>query len=96
MTRINTNVSSLNAQKTLARSNVQLQEALTRLSTGLRINSGKDDPAGLIASEIGVEPAAEAAAFAVTRTPKRSARSWRKASAISNCSMVSGTACWKR
>ena len=51
MTRINTNVSSLNAQKTLARSNAQLQQALTRLSTGLRINSGKDDPAGLIASE---------------------------------------------
>ena len=51
MTRINTNVSSLNAQKTLARSNDQLQESLTRLSTGLRINSGKDDPAGLIASE---------------------------------------------
>jgi flagellin len=51
MTRINTNVSSLTAQKSLARSNVQLEEALTRLSTGLRINSGKDDPAGLIASE---------------------------------------------
>ena len=51
MTRINTNVSSLVAQKTLQRSNVQLQEALTRLSTGLRINVGKDDPAGLIASE---------------------------------------------
>ena len=28
-----------------------MQQALTRLSTGLRINSGKDDPAGLIASE---------------------------------------------
>ena len=52
MTRINTNVVSLNAQKTLARSNEQLQQALTRLSTGLRINSGKDDPAGLIASEV--------------------------------------------
>ncbi len=52
MTRINTNVSSLNAQKTLARSNNTLQEALTRLSTGLRINVGKDDPAGLIASEV--------------------------------------------
>ncbi len=51
MTRINTNVSSLNAQKTLARSNSSLQMALTRLSSGLRINSGKDDPAGLIASE---------------------------------------------
>lgn len=51
MTRINTNISSLTAQKTLARSNNQLQEALTRLSTGLRINVGKDDPAGLVASE---------------------------------------------
>src|SRR5687768_11291603 len=51
MTRINTNISSLIAQKTLARSNGQLQTALDRLSTGLRINSGKDDPAGLIASE---------------------------------------------
>ncbi len=52
MTRINTNVSSLVAQKTLARSNADLQGSLTRLSTGLRINSGKDDPAGLIASEV--------------------------------------------
>jgi len=52
MTRINTNVSSLNAQKSLARSNASLQQALTRLSTGLRINVGKDDPAGLIASEV--------------------------------------------
>jgi flagellin len=51
MTRINTNVSSLTAQKTLTRSNADLQLALTRLSTGLRINTGKDDPAGLIASE---------------------------------------------
>jgi flagellin len=52
MTRINTNVSSLVAQKQLARSNTQLQTSLVRLSTGLRINVGKDDPAGLIASEI--------------------------------------------
>ena len=51
MTRINTNVSSLVAQNTLARSSADLQQALTRLSTGLQINSGKDDPAGLIASE---------------------------------------------
>jgi flagellin len=51
MTRINTNVSSLIAQKTLARTNADLQTSLTRLSTGLRINTGKDDPAGLIASE---------------------------------------------
>ncbi len=51
MTRINTNVSSLVAQTNLSRVNGDLQSRLTRLSTGLRINSGKDDPAGLIASE---------------------------------------------
>jgi len=51
MSRINTNVSSLIAQTRLNRAQGQLQESLTRLSTGLRINSGKDDPAGLIASE---------------------------------------------
>lgn len=51
MTRINTNVSSLIAQNRLSRTNDELQVSLTRLSTGLRINTGKDDPAGLIASE---------------------------------------------
>jgi flagellin len=51
MSRINTNVSSLIAQNTLGRNNNDLQTALGRLSTGLRINSGADDPAGLIASE---------------------------------------------
>ncbi len=52
MTRINTNVGSLVAQTALARSHSQLQQALTRLSTGLRINTGADDPAGLIASQV--------------------------------------------
>lgn len=51
MTRINTNVPSLVAQSRLQNSNQDLQTALTRLSTGLRINTGADDPAGLIASE---------------------------------------------
>jgi flagellin len=51
MTRINTNVASLVAQQRLTRSNNDLNLALQRLSTGLRINTGKDDPAGLIASE---------------------------------------------
>jgi len=51
MTRINTNVSSLVAQNRLNANNTDLQTSLTRLSTGLRINTGKDDPAGLIASE---------------------------------------------
>ena len=51
MTRVNTNISSLTAQNRLQRTQGDLQTALTRLSTGLKINSGKDDPAGLIASE---------------------------------------------
>ena len=51
MSRINTNVSSLIAVSTLNRNNANLQISLQRLSTGFRINSGKDDPAGLIASQ---------------------------------------------
>ena len=52
MTRINTNVQSLIAQRALTVNNASLNQALERLSTGLRINSGRDDPAGLIASEM--------------------------------------------
>ncbi len=51
MSRINTNVSSMLAQRILGQQNQQLQQSLERLGTGLRINRGKDDPAGLIASE---------------------------------------------
>src|SRR5882757_6396307 len=51
MSRINTNVASLIGQVNLQRSQSQLQTALTRLSTGLRINTGEDDPAGLISSQ---------------------------------------------
>lgn len=51
MSRINTNVSSLTAQRVLGQNNASLGQSLSRLSTGLRINRGKDDPAGLIASE---------------------------------------------
>ncbi len=51
MARINTNISALIARGRLDRTNADLQTSLTRLSTGLRINTGKDDPAGLIASE---------------------------------------------
>jgi flagellin len=51
MSRINTNPSSLIAQRNLAVNNKTLNTTLERLSTGLRINRGKDDPAGLIASE---------------------------------------------
>ena len=51
MTRINTNVQSLIARRVLNTQNQALNRSLERLSTGLRINSGGDDPAGLIASE---------------------------------------------
>jgi flagellin len=51
MARINTNVPSLVARVNLAKSGTELQTRLQRLSTGLRINRGADDPAGLIISE---------------------------------------------
>ena len=44
---VNTNVSSLNSQRQLAKSQNDLQVSLQRLSSGLRINSAKDDAAGL-------------------------------------------------
>ncbi len=51
MSRINTNVSSIIGQRVLGQNNQSLGVSLERLSTGLRISRGKDDPAGLIASE---------------------------------------------
>ena len=44
---VNTNVSSLNAQRNLSKSTSALDTAYTRLASGLRINSAKDDAAGL-------------------------------------------------
>jgi flagellin len=51
MARINTNVGAIVANTNLAKSQRALSTSLQRLSSGLRINSGVDDPAGLIASE---------------------------------------------
>ncbi len=51
MSRINTNINSLIAQRVLGQQNKALGLSLERLSTGLAINRGSDDPAGLIASE---------------------------------------------
>jgi flagellin len=48
---INTNVLSLNAQRNLSTSGSSLATAMQRLSSGLRINSAKDDAAGLAISE---------------------------------------------
>ena len=48
---INTNVSSLTAQRNLGMSQASLSTSIQRLSSGLRINSAKDDAAGLAISE---------------------------------------------
>jgi flagellin len=51
MTTINTNIQSINAQRNLAASQSSLSTSMQRLSSGLRINSAKDDAAGLAISE---------------------------------------------
>jgi flagellin len=48
---INTNVASLNAQRNLSSSSASLNTSIQRLSSGLRINSAKDDAAGLAISD---------------------------------------------
>ena len=48
---INTNVASLNAQRNLGTSQASLNKSMQRLSSGLRINSAKDDAAGLAISD---------------------------------------------
>jgi flagellin len=49
--RVNTNIASLNAQRSLARTTERLQSNFRRLSTGLRIANAADDAAGLAISE---------------------------------------------
>lgn len=51
MTTINTNIQSMNAQRNLSASQGSLSTSMQRLSSGLRINSAKDDAAGLAISE---------------------------------------------
>ena len=48
---INTNIASLNSQRNLTSSQTSLTTSLQRLSSGLRINSAKDDAAGLAISD---------------------------------------------
>ncbi|MFN7665159.1 MAG: flagellin FliC, partial [Inhella sp.] len=48
---INTNIASLNAQRNTAMSQASLQTSVQRLSSGLRVNSAKDDAAGLAIAE---------------------------------------------
>lgn len=49
--RVNNNVVAMNAYRNLNGTGNEIAKSINRLSTGLRINSGADDPAGLIASE---------------------------------------------
>lgn len=49
--RINTNVSAMNALRNVSNAGDMFATSITRLSTGMRINSAADDPAGLIISE---------------------------------------------
>lgn len=51
MSVINTNISSLNAMRHLTNNNNVMSQTLERLSSGLRVNSAKDDAAGLAISE---------------------------------------------
>jgi len=51
MTTINTNVASLTAQRALSTTSGSLTTSMQRLSTGLRVNSAKDDAAGLAIAE---------------------------------------------
>ena len=48
---INTNIMSLNAQRNLSATQSALATSVQRLSTGLRVNSAKDDAAGLAIAE---------------------------------------------
>jgi flagellin len=49
--RVNTNISAMGALRNLSNANAMFSQSVTRLSTGMRINSGADDPAGLQISE---------------------------------------------
>lgn len=51
MSGINTNINSITAQRNLASTSLTLSTAMQRLSSGLRINSAKDDAAGLAIAE---------------------------------------------
>jgi len=51
MTSINTNIGAISAQANMAKVNSEFNQAMTRLSSGLRINAAKDDAAGMAIAE---------------------------------------------
>ena len=82
MSRINSNVTALQAIHQLAKNQSDLTLRLERLSSGLRINRGADDPAGLIASEglrselRGLSAAIENSERAINVISTADARTW--------------------
>ncbi len=52
LTRIQQNVSAMNAQRNLAANSQRIGSSIEKLSSGLRINRGADDPSGLVLSEL--------------------------------------------
>lgn len=62
--QINTNLYSLNAQRNLSKNSIGLQTAVERLSSGLRVNSAKDDAAGL-AVALGLDAGARGIASSI-------------------------------
>nr|MBP9707418.1 flagellin [Oligoflexales bacterium] len=49
--RIRTNIASINAQRRLSGSTTELQDSMSKLASGSRINKASDDAAGLAVSE---------------------------------------------
>ena len=70
-----------------------LQESLTRLSTGLRINVGKDDPAGLIASEA-LRSDIVSVEAAVANTERANQMIATADSALPDCTSTSARSSW--
>ncbi len=52
LTKINQNISAINAQRQLEMNTARIGKSIERLSSGLRINRGADDPSGLVLSEL--------------------------------------------
>jgi hypothetical protein len=72
---VNTNVTSLNVQKNLNRASDALSTSMTRLSSGLKINSAKDDAAGLqIATRMTSQIRGQTMAIKTPTTVSRSLR----------------------
>ena len=75
MSIVNTNVGSLNAQRSLAESGRELATAMERLSSGKKINSAADDAAGFAIAE---RMTAQARGIWLLKTPMTVLPCWRR------------------